>query len=224
VFGTTGYIRAPFDKGRTATHEIGHWMGLKHIWGDEDCGSDDVDDTPTQLTFNYNCPSFPRLSPCSPNANGDMFMNFMDLTNDACMYMFTAGQKRKMRAAFSNNGYRNSFLLSYACDSSSAAAGGPLPEIPSVVPVSKPVVTTITDDNLKIYPNPVVNVINIESNDKTALTGKVARLYNLEGKLVSQFSLQGAGNKLSVQSINPGVYVLQVGEASSKKIFKVVKL
>ena len=48
VFGTEGNVRSPFNKGRTATHEIGHWLGLKHIWGDAICGSDDVDDTPTQ--------------------------------------------------------------------------------------------------------------------------------------------------------------------------------
>ncbi|MEO5968263.1 MAG: M43 family zinc metalloprotease, partial [Ferruginibacter sp.] len=82
VFGTTGVLKAPFNKGRTATHEIGHWMGLKHIWGDANCGSDDVDDTPRQKSFNYGMPSFPHLSDCSINGYGDMFMNYMDLTDD----------------------------------------------------------------------------------------------------------------------------------------------
>lgn len=224
VFGTTGYIRAPFDKGRTATHEIGHWLGLKHIWGDQDCGNDDVDDTPTQLSYNYNCPSFPRLSPCSPNANGDMFMNFMDFTNDACMYMFTIGQMNKMRAAFANNGYRNSFLQSFACDSTRAAAGGPLPEVPAAIPVSKPSVITVTDEDVRIYPNPANGIINIESNEKTNLTGSMASLYNVNGKLVTQLTLQNSGNKMNVQAIPPGMYILKVGDAGLKKIFKVVKL
>ncbi|MEO7562509.1 MAG: zinc metalloprotease, partial [Ferruginibacter sp.] len=84
VFGTMG-TRAPFNKGRTATHEIGHWLGLKHLWGDEACGTDDVDDTPSQRFSNFNCPSFPHVTSCSPNGNGDMFMNYMDFTDDACM-------------------------------------------------------------------------------------------------------------------------------------------
>ncbi|RYY42807.1 MAG: zinc metalloprotease, partial [Chitinophagaceae bacterium] len=118
VFGNKGTLRRDFNQGRTATHEIGHWLGLKHIWGDDDCGDDEVWDTPRQTSYNFGCPVFPRKSYCSPNDNGDMFMNFMDLTNDACMYMFTNGQKQKMRAQFAINGQRNSFLRSYRCDGS----------------------------------------------------------------------------------------------------------
>src|SRR5699024_2630864 len=69
VFGTTGSLRANFDKGRTATHEVGHWLGLRHIWGDETCGNDEVDDTPRQLSYNFNCPSFPHVTSCSPNGD-----------------------------------------------------------------------------------------------------------------------------------------------------------
>ncbi|RZM06713.1 MAG: hypothetical protein EOO88_52935 [Pedobacter sp.] len=71
VFGTIGSLRPSFDKGRTATHEIGHWLGLKHLWGDDDCGSDDVDDTPPQRSYNFYCPSFPHTTVCSVNGNGD---------------------------------------------------------------------------------------------------------------------------------------------------------
>src|SRR5687768_7604045 len=64
VFGTTGKLRAVFNKGRTATHEIGHWLGLMHTWGDASCGNDHVDDTPQQGTYNFGCPGFPRISTC----------------------------------------------------------------------------------------------------------------------------------------------------------------
>ncbi len=116
-FGTTGTAAAPFDKGRTATHEVGHWLNLYHIWGDDGTactGSDNVNDTPNQADENYGCPAFPAVS-CSNGPNGDMFMNYMDYTNDACMFMFTAGQKARMQALFTTGGARESLLASLGC-------------------------------------------------------------------------------------------------------------
>lgn len=111
-FGRTGYVSAPFDKGRTASHEVGHWLNLRHIWGDDGTkctGSDLVSDTPNAAGPNYGCPSFPKLS-CSNGPNGDLWMNFMDYTDDACMYMFTAGQVTRSRAIFATGGPRASFV------------------------------------------------------------------------------------------------------------------
>ena len=109
-FGTTGTAAAPFDKGRTATHEIGHWLNLNHIWGDDGSGctgSDNVSDTPNQGGYNSGCPSFPKVS-CGNGPNGDMFMNYMDYVDDGCMVFFTAGQCARMEAAFA--GPRSSFV------------------------------------------------------------------------------------------------------------------
>jgi hypothetical protein len=94
--------------GRTATHEVGHWLNLRHIWGDANCGNDLVDDTPTQQTSNFGCPSFPRLT-CGNNSNGDMFMNYMDYTDNRCMFMFTRGQRDRAQALFATGGPRQSF-------------------------------------------------------------------------------------------------------------------
>lgn len=94
-FGTTGNLNSNYNKGRTATHEVGHWLNLLHIWGDSNCGSDLVDDTPEQEVENYGCPTHP--SPTCSNS-GDMFQNFMDYSNDACMNLFTEGQKNRMHA------------------------------------------------------------------------------------------------------------------------------
>lgn len=106
--GRTGTAAAPFNKGRTATHEVGHWMNLRHIWGDATCGNDQVGDTPTHNTANYGCPATGHKSTCS-GTPVEMTMNYMDYTDDACMYMFSLGQKSRMLAVFATGGPRNSF-------------------------------------------------------------------------------------------------------------------
>jgi hypothetical protein len=101
AFGTTGTAAEPFNGGRTCTHEVGHWLNLRHIWGDDGdgCGGDDfVADTPNQAGPNFGRPSFPTVT-CENGPNGDMFMNFMDYTDDLAMVMFTAGQVARMAAA-----------------------------------------------------------------------------------------------------------------------------
>ncbi len=106
-FGTEGFISPPFDKGRTATHEVGHWLNLRHIWGDGNCAVDDfVEDTPSSDGPNFGCPDYPTIR-CESN---NMTMNYMDYVDDNCMYMFTNGQKNRMRATFANGGPRESFL------------------------------------------------------------------------------------------------------------------
>lgn len=114
AFGNTGAVLAPFNKGRTATHEVGHWLNLFHIWGDDggSCnGTDLVGDTPDQGAEHYGCPAFPSIS-CNNGPNGAMFMNFMDYTDDACMSMFTLGQKARMDVLFLPGGARASLLNS----------------------------------------------------------------------------------------------------------------
>ncbi len=103
-FGTFGTVSSPFDLGRIAAHEVGHWLNLRHIWGD-DCpgsnscsGTDFVNDTPNQQCHNTGCPPFPKLDACSPSSPGVMFMNHMDYTNDPCRRMFTVGQSDRMSA------------------------------------------------------------------------------------------------------------------------------
>lgn len=113
-FGTIGTSTAPFNLGRTATHEVGHWLNLRHIWGDATCGSDLVDDTPTHNASNGGCPTYPHLSTCS-GAPVEMTMNYMDYTDDACMYMFSPGQTTRMQALFAVGGAKASLLTSNGC-------------------------------------------------------------------------------------------------------------
>lgn len=101
-FGIATNNDPDFNQGRTTVHEIGHWLNLFHIWGDDgsSCsGTDNVDDTPNQAGPNFGCPSHPHTS-CSSH---DMFMNYMDYVNDNCMYMFTNGQGTRVNATIDNN-------------------------------------------------------------------------------------------------------------------------
>ncbi len=115
AFGNVGNVSLPYNKGRTATHEVGHWLNLIHIWGDNVCGNDLVSDTPTQEQANfgnvvngaYLCPGFPHVT-CNNGPDGDMYMNYMDYTFDKCMHMFTKGQSNRMNKAIVD--YRASFL------------------------------------------------------------------------------------------------------------------
>ncbi len=105
AFGRTGTAVAPFNKGRTGTHEVGHYLNLRHIWGDARCGTDLVGDTPPHTGANYGCPNAGIRSACT-GTPVMMTMNYMDYTDDACMYMFSAGQKSRMNATYAVGGPR----------------------------------------------------------------------------------------------------------------------
>jgi PKD repeat protein len=111
--GAFGNTSGSFNLGRTATHEVGHHFNLSHIWGDATCGNDGVADTPPAQTSNGGCPSHPyKLGTCAGNTTGEMTMNYMDYTNDACMNAFTAGQKARMTSAI--NAVRPALVASSA--------------------------------------------------------------------------------------------------------------
>ena len=118
--GRFGTAQAPFNLGRTATHEVGHWLNLRHIWGDGNCNADDfVTDTPTAGGANYTgapC-TFPGPNSCNQGAGDlpDMFQNYMDYSDDGCMNLYTQGQKTRMRALFEPGGFRASLLSSNGC-------------------------------------------------------------------------------------------------------------
>jgi len=127
IAGTSGY--SIYNKGRTATHEVGHWLGLRHISGDAVCGNDFCNDTPPQTGggtaqggLNYDCPTHPfQAGSCTSNTAGEMFMDYMDYVNDACMYMFTANQKTRMQTAMLNGTYRKLLGTHGLCSSSPTA-------------------------------------------------------------------------------------------------------
>lgn len=198
-FGTMGTVMVGFDKGRTATHEIGHYFGLEHPWGDDfsACGtganSDGVADTPATNNPYYGCPNFPNnTNACTATTNGSMFMNFMDYTDDACMAFFTNGQKGIVTAAI--NGPRNSVLsnLDFAAVSS-----------------------------VKVFPNPANNEFSVISG--TQELTKV-ELFNIAGQLVKTEALSGLEAKVNISSFESGLYFARFYSGSkllkSEKIIK----
>lgn len=124
-YSSIGSVASPnpaggnYARGRTATHEIGHWLNLRHIWGDATCGNDNVSDTPIHNTSNGGCPVYPHLSTCA-GTPVEMTMNYMDYTYDVCMYMFSAGQKSRMQSVLNSGGARAGLTTSQGCGASSS--------------------------------------------------------------------------------------------------------
>lgn len=105
-----------YNLGRTASHEIGHWLGLRHIWGDAVCGTDCIGDTPYSVGPNFGCPPYPWISTDCANAPyGDMWSNYMDYTDDACMFMFTKVQRTDMRRVMTVSPRRLELAASTVC-------------------------------------------------------------------------------------------------------------
>jgi len=129
-FGSIGSAAgsAPYHKGRTTTHELGHWLGLRHVWGDGNCLTDFCNDTPWAKQSNFGCPTHPAfVNRCGTgqSPNGEMTMNFMDYTDDPCMYMFTLDQKTRVQTAMSQGTFRNQLGTHGLC--STAAPPPPSP-------------------------------------------------------------------------------------------------
>lgn len=109
--GNFPVLVAPYDKGRTLTHETGHWLGLRHIWGDGVCADDFVADTPSQRAASSGCPS---VLSCN-NTTPAMVQNYMDYSNDACKNIFTEGQKDRILAAIQLSPRRKSVVEGNLC-------------------------------------------------------------------------------------------------------------
>lgn len=211
VFGFEKNVRAPFNKGRTLTHEVGHWLGLKHLWGDVDggtCADDGIDDTPLQTAANTGCSNFPSLSSCSPNPWGDMFMNYMDFSDDACMNMFTHGQKNAMRSLFAAGGLRNSFLDSDVCDGSGVQEAPPAAD---------------EEGTIRVFPNPATTVLQVETRPDDIRNASPLALFDIQGRLLVRKVVTQRIESLPVTAYPDGLYILVIGEGQNRRLVKVLK-
>jgi len=207
TFGTIN-VSAPYNLGRTATHEVGHWLGLRHIWGESYCGDDFVDDTPKQGNFTAGCPNTFRSS-CSNGDMGDMYMNYMDFTNDACLNLFTNGQKQRMLSFFKEGGPRNLLL-------SSKGLNRPwLVEAPIEIPVKTA---------FKFYPNPTISELLFDFEYNTDWIGKTVSIVNINGVVVSKVQISSKIQKLNLSQLTAGMYFIQGENGAQKLREKFIKL
>jgi hypothetical protein len=199
-----------YDQGRTAVHEVGHWLGLRHLWGDADCGDDGIADTPKQETFTNGCPSEIRPS-CDNSPNGIMYMDYMDFTNDDCLVMFTEGQKQKMRTLFEPGGPRYSVL-------SSNGLGVPTTEQISVQDAPPRWL------HVKIYPDPAATELTVNLEFDERWVGKELQVINVSGQVEIKQTIISKIHKLDISKLKPGLYFIKAVKDGDKILERFVKL
>ena len=208
AFGTSGTATAPYHLGRTAVHEAGHWLGLKHIWGDRYCGDDEVSDTPPQKGPTKGCP-LTVVASCDNTSSGSMYMNYMDLTHDACTGMFTTGQRDRIRALFAPGGPRQALLSSQSGTGTSLAT-----------PVELPT-DALAVSQISIFPNPARNTITVNTNIASDLKGENITIHNHQGQLVLQEKINAQTMILNLNNLPSGLYFIKIGMNS--KAYKFIK-
>lgn len=196
-FGNTGTVVSPFNKGRTTTHEVGHWLGLFHTWGDglaDGCLVDDLmDDTPLSEHEHYNCPQNSPNTCIEPVDDlPDMFENYMEYVNDNCMNVFTQDQKFKMQTV----------MISFRLALQSSTACQPI-GIDDPKEFSR---------HLELFPVPTMETLNITWNlaDFDNWTG---RILDINGAIIQQFNLIPK-MELDISGLPSGMYFVALENGS----------
>ena len=198
----TGTVRSStYGLGRTATHEIGHWLGLIHTWGDGDgCAEDYVADTPPTKAANQTTQCRQTYSTCVNNVKTrDLIEDYMDYSPDACMNLFTAGQVARMRAVLQLSPQRQKLIRSVSA----------LPET-----------ETLT---VNVYPNPATSDPTVDVQLKGFQSFSVD-LFDASGRQVRMLSYADAPSTrvtLPVSGLATGIYVVRVktgSETASKRL------
>jgi Pregnancy-associated plasma protein-A/Secretion system C-terminal sorting domain len=196
--------------GRTATHEVGHFLGLLHIWGDNtsctvnttDSNKDYCPDTPAANTAHYTCGTFDT---CPSSAGNDMDENYMDYTNDACMDTFTQDQAERMQTVMNNATRRKSLLTSPACQ----APTGSVEDFRLL-------------NNMYLYPNPSQTVVTIASAENELPDSYT--IYNSLGQTITTVVVNGSTDlTVNTSAYANGVYLVKVNKGKESKVLKFVK-
>lgn len=199
-FGRVGQLQNPYDLGRSATHEVGHWLNLLHIWGQMmNCSNDDgVSDTPMQGVAYYGCPTPPKSS-CGSK---DMLSNFMGYVDDKCMGNFTEGQKFRMRTALLNS--RPKILQSRKCGNVGLNSNQ-------------------LNDKFTVFPNPTKGKLKVEFSEDFPRQTFSLSIYQIDGKQVYPHIQSNLNGKLiDLNSQTPGIYFLKITNGSDYLIKKII--
>jgi hypothetical protein len=186
---------APYNLGRTLTHELGHFFGLRHIWGDSPCGNDFCNDTPVQDQETTGCPASPQPNNCVPALN-KMFENYMDYSNDACLNTFTADQALRATTVLANSPRRVSLPASAACQARAANS------------IQFDFLTQTVSELVPSGICPRTKVINIAVGIAGAATGGATVTFNLGGTALNN----------SDYTISPASVTYTNGDNSLKQI------
>jgi hypothetical protein len=188
IFPGGSYI-SQFIDGRTLTHELGHYLGLRHIWGDVTCGNDFCADTPPAAAENTLSPTYPHnVGTCTNPSNspdGEMFMNFMDYTRGPSKVLFTTDQKNRVQTAMQNSPFRNQLGTHGLCS------------VPSRNEISSEKMRAV-----QVYPNPSVGDVSIQSEAEII---KV-QIRNVMGVLLEETQ----SLHVSLGDYGPGIYIFTI--------------
>lgn len=225
-YGTVGkrefnsqYFFSGIDQGRTLTHETGHYLSLRHVWGDDNgaCPSsggydDGISDTPPQADATYcnrgtsgtQCPTFPLTDACSPSGNGIMFMNYMDYVNDAAMFMFTKQQSAVMRSEVQPGGSTYN-----------------LTQNPQLLSVNDAGISAATA-SFEAIPNPASDRLTVRWD--AAQTAQQLALLDVAGRLVQNIPVPAGQSayQFDLSQLPRGLYVVRATFAEGTAIRKVV--
>lgn len=212
-FGTVGTAKAPYNEGKTLTHLVGNYLGLYDLWNkNTPCGDDYVEDTPIHNAPNYNCEEYRHVSTCGDNPV-EMTMNFMDNTPDACMYMFTLGQKIRMHAVLSEKGPREKLSSSNIKCTNKFTED----EIAFNAPVSSLTenLNPVESILVKLAPNPTSDEFKVQIQAQLQVN-KTAKLSVINGLGMLQYTrnlsvLDGVQDfMIDCRTWSPGIYYLTI--------------
>lgn len=212
-WGDQQFSKSTVDRGRTLTHELGHYFNLFHTWGNTavgagNCNDDDgIDDTPRQEDATYStCPSgvVPNCTN-DPHVGGEMYMNFMDYSGDRCTNMFTVLQVARMRAELAPGGD------SYGLTQSNVM----------VWPTS--VSSVELNNQVSLVPNPTSGNFNISFVEKNNNLNKIT-VISTTGQVVKQIipTEQKSTYSVDISGMPSGMYMVQLGFDNGIIVRKVV--
>lgn len=197
AFGPFGNLSGTNLKGKTTVHEVGHYLGLRHIWGDGNCSTDDgLTDTPLAGSESpQNCDKTRNTCGSGTSDMPDMVENYMDYSSDICQNSFTADQANLMRTVLQN--YRGGLLVSAGVDE-------------------------IDENALSLYPNPTNGVINYSLTDNITDNAVIA-VYDVSGVLIEKQIINTRLGNIDLSNYKKGVYIFTLNSNNKNITKRIIK-